>query len=426
MTNLCTKCAALAAGLMLTVTSAHAQQDTSVRIDEHWRAYLGCWASATPSRSVGPMVCVVPTASAQTVEFVTVDGDSIVSTVPLTASGARVERKVSGCSGWESARWSIDERRLYTEAEFTCADGSKQAQQSMISMRYADTFSRIEVIKSGRGSLSRVVHFTLQLDQQLHPASIASRLPSPQELPSFNARLEAAAEVSSADIVDASKALPSSIVEAWIADRGQKFEFGVSDLRAMRGAGVSEGVVDMIVAVSHPQYFTLAQGGPTARPRDPFVGRNGGDVNVARAELERLRLEQMFGGYGSMLYSPYLYGYGAYSRYGDPYGYNSYWGSYGPNYGYGNGWVTGGTPIVIITNPPAAPEPPGRVINGSGYSQGGGSSDRGSEPRSPSVGSWGGGSSSSGSGGGGGSPAPSPAPASSGGEQRTAHPRPPQ
>jgi hypothetical protein len=428
--------AALLAGMMFAAASAHAQQDTTVRIDEHWRAYLGCWASSSGGVS-GPLVCVVPTASPQTVEFMTVVGDSILSTVPLTASGSRVELRRNGCSGWESARWSIDERRLYTHAEFTCGDGSKQVQQSMISIRNPDSFSRIEGVKSGRGSLSRVVRFDLQTVPGIYPASIAARIPSVHDMPAFNARLEDAAEFSFADIADASKDLDSPIVEAWIADRGQLFSADAKDLRAMKSAGVPEGVIDMVVAVSNPRFFTLAQSGaPMARPTDPFSRRGiGTNDDRMRAELERQRIEgalRSYGmGYNSLvdwadIYFPWS-GYGIYNRYSNSIygGYSNFWGPFGPVYGGNGGWVTGGSPIVIVPSTPV--EPPGRMINGSGYSQGGSSTSRGAEPRSPSVGSWDGGSSSSGSGGSapssGGSAAPAPA-STGGGEQRTAKPRP--
>lgn len=440
MTRLGVRSALLAAGVLLAASPLRAQRDSNVRIDEHWRAYVGCWASFTAGRS-GPMVCVVPTSSASTVDFVTVVRDSIVSTIPISVTGGRITRTRDGCKGWESARWSLDERRLYTNSEFTCADGVKQTSSGLIAMREADAFSRIDGIRTRGAVRTRVVQFELTMDSTLYPAAIASRMPSAASMQSFAARMEASVEVSTADVVDASKDLDSPIVEAWIADRGQKFALRAKDLRAMKAAGVTDGVLDMVVAVSNPENFTLAQNGaPVARPNDPFQRRRGGYTeNSARAELDRLRRAQQLGiygnGYGSLLdwtdmYLPlsgygfgYGYGYGRYSLYG---GYGQYWGPFGPVYGTGGGWVTGGTPYVIVPGTP--PEPPGRVINGSGYSQGGASTGRGAEPRSPSVGSYNGGNTSTGSSGGGSSASPAPAAAPSsnagGGGQRTAKPRP--
>ena len=436
----------LAAVFVLAASMAQAQRDSNVRIDEHWRAYVGCWATSAAGKS-GAMVCVVPTSSASTVDFVTVVRDSVVSTVPLSVTGGRIGIAHDGCKGWESARWSLDERRLYTNAEFTCADGVKQTASGMIAMRDADAFTRIEGLRTRGAVRTRVVEFQLMTDSTLYPAAIASRMPSATSMQSFGARMEASAEASTADVVDASKALDSPIVEAWIADRGQKFTVAANDLRAMQASGVSDGVIDMVVAVSNPEYFTLAQNGaPVARPSDPFRQRRAGYAeNSARAELDRLRRAQQLGtcgnGYGSLLdwtelYLPLAgygypcgYGYGSHALYG---GYPQYWGQFGPYYGSGGGWVTGGRPVVIIPGSPA--EPPGHVINGSGYSQGSAPTGGTAGPRSPNVGSYNGGNtstgSSSGSGGGGGSsgaspaPAPAPSPSTGGGEQRTAKPRP--
>ena len=441
MTSSTIRSAMTAVGLLV-ASAAQAQQDTTVRIDEHWRAYLGCWATSAGGVS-GPMVCVVPTSAAQTVEFVTVVGDSVVSTTPVTASGARVARTRDNCTGWESGRWSIDERRLYTHSEFTCTGGTAQQQDGLLTMRYADTFSRIEGLKTRGGSRTRVVHFELEMDSTLYPKSIAARIPSVAALPAFGARMEAAAEVSPADVVDATKEVDASLVEAWLGDRGQKFALGASDLRALHASKVPEGVIDMMVALANPQYFTVARGGrPAARPSDPFVGRQN-VTTLTPAQIAAITNEQclsrLYGGYAQCnstlmdwndLYFPWS-GYPIYrsfNRYSNQYGpfgpiYGNAW--YGGNYGGGYG---GGYVIVPVT--PRDPEQPGRVINGRGYSQGGAPSGSSAEPRSPSIGTGssdnGGGSSSgsssSGGGGGGGGSAPA---STGGGEQRTAKPRPP-
>jgi hypothetical protein len=433
---------AIAFAGVLCATTAHAQSDTTVRIDEHWRGYLGCW-STSAGGVVGPMVCIAPTASAQTVEFVSVDRDSITSRTLITASGERVERTRDKCKGWESGRWSMDERRLYTHAEFTCPGGTTQQQDGMLTMTSADEFSRIDGVKTRSGTRTRVVHFQLVMDSTLYPASIAARIPSVVAMPSFGARMEAAAEISPADVVDASKELDSPLVEAWLGDRKQKFALGVSDLRALHSSKVPEGVIDMMVALSNPRFFTLAQGGaPAARAADPFVrGRGYANEQVANRlgriceSLQRGATIACDDGFGwTDAYFPWS-GYpiyrGFYSNfYG---GYGAQWGPYGPIYAYPQtgGWYGSNTPIVIIPTTPRDTEQPGRVINGQGYSQGGASGGGQAEPRSPNVGSDFGGSSSSGSsssgggsGGGGGGASSSGSSNSGGGEQRTAKPRP--
>ncbi|MBC7841528.1 MAG: hypothetical protein H7099_04425 [Gemmatimonadaceae bacterium] len=414
---------------------AHAQQDTTVRIDEHWRAYLGCWATSSGGVS-GPMVCVAPTSAAQTVEFITVVGDSIVSTTPVTASGARVELTRDKCAGWESGRWSLDERRLYTHSEFICPGGSAQKQDGLLTMRYADTFSRIEGVKTRGGARTRVVHFQLEIDSTLYPKSIVSRIPSVTAMPAFGARLEAAADVSPADVVDATKELDASLVEAWLGDRGQKFALGVNELRALHSSSVPESVIDMVVALANPRFFAVARdGAPVARPADPFRRRPSA-TTLTPGQIAALANDQclstLYGGYARCnsslmnwndLYFPW-YGYPIYRGYSL---YSNQFGPYGPI--YGNSWYGGsnGGGYVIVPVAPQNPEPPGRVINGQGYSQGGASRGSSAEPRSPSVGSsdFGGssssGSSSTGGGGGGGGSAPA---STGGGEQRTAKPRP--
>lgn len=444
---------ALAIAFLSIATTAQAQKDTTVRIDEHWRAYIGCWATSAGGVS-GPMICVVPTSSVQTVEFVTVVGDSIVSRSPVTASGAKVERAKENCTGWESGRWSADERRLYTHAEYTCPGGVAQRQDGMLTMVYADGFSRIEGLRTRGGTRTRLVHFTLEVDSTLYPAAVAARIPSVTSMQSFGVRLEAAAELSTADVVDAAKELDSALVEAWLGDRQQRFTLNAHDLRAMHQSNVSEGVIDMMVALSNPQYFTLMQNGaPAARDADPFQRPRGiSGATLTQQQMAILAQSECMARYGRgsaacgvgmMDWSDFFFpwsgyqGFRGYNGYYNSYynGYNVGWGAYGPLYGGSlGGWYGGNGGYVVVPVAPKDPEQPGRVINGQGYSQGGASGGSQAEPRSPSVGSttsggWssGGGGSTSGGGSatsGGGGGASSGGSSTGGGEQRTAKPRP--
>lgn len=408
-----------------------AQQDTTVRIDARWRAYLGCW-STVASGERGPDVCFVPTSDSQTVERLLVSGDSILERSSVSSAGRRVERRQDGCTGWESGQWSADDRRLYTRTEFTCDGGRALVSTGLYAMVLPHQFSRIEGVTTRTGRGVRAIRFgTLPYTVAL-PDSIARRLPAANER-AFAARFEAAAEVSSADVVDAVRAIDSSVVATWIADRQQRFPMTVSDARALRDARVPASVIDMMVAVSYPERFTISTpGGRTASATgagSPVVSARPADRSpIGESSLFNsgyLMADEFFGnfsGYGSRQRFISL------SHFGNPF--NPFRDCfYSLECSGGTTWAAQTAPHVIAPLEQRGPFSPGRATNGAGYSQGSGSSDTGRSAQPSggggvsSDGLMSGGSTSTGGGGGSGV-STSTGGASSAPEQRTAKPRP--
>ncbi len=428
--------AAAAASALLGATPVTAQQKTAPVVDERWRAYLGCWSSYAGNVK-GPNVCVVPTADANTVELLAIAGDSIVSTTPVSASGTRVPRTKDGCTGWEEGTWSADDRRLYTRAEYTCEGGSLQKSSAMYSFSPLGDFSRIEGVKTRSANAVRIITFRTLGDGLALPAAVTLRLPTMNVSQTYAARMELSADVTPADVADATQHLDAPLVEAWLADRGQPFELAANDLRALRDAKVPASVIDVMIAVSNPDVFSLVRGGRGAvvaegAPRRAST-QSGRDFELQRA-MQRARYGSLGGDpryfWVDDLFYPYfgynsLYGYG----YRNQYLYGGWLNSFGNCLGRfdcysGPGWYNGYGPVVIIPSPtPTAPVRGGSVVNGGGYTQG--SSSGGGRVAQPSgsvsSGGYSGGTSTSVGSGSGGS---SPSPAASGGGQRTAKPRP--
>ncbi|MDZ7632833.1 MAG: hypothetical protein U5K74_16210 [Gemmatimonadaceae bacterium] len=411
--------------------AAHAQRDDSAPIDARWRAYLGCWSTSAAGLP-GPTVCLLPTRDAATVELVSLVGDSISPAARLTANGQKIAREKDGCSGWETVRWSSDDRRLYTESEFSCSDGVPQRTTGLLAHQ-GTGFLQIEGVKTRSTTGIRVMRFEAFADSAGLPDAIRRRLPGWSLTQAWASRVEASASVSTLDVAETAKEVGAPVTEAWLAERGQRFALTGKDLRALRDAGTPTSVIDMMVAVSHPEIFTVAQGTPGARERAPNP-RNASGMRGTRLPIG---IDPYYG-FGDPYFpywgfDPYGFGGGAFfspfgfgfNRFGfNQFGFNQF--GYGGLYGgglYGNGWFGGG-PYVIVPTTPGTQAPPGRAVNGRGYTRGGNSGDgRGASPQ-PSVQSGGGysngGSSSAGSGssnGGGGS-------SSSGGGARTAKPRP--
>jgi hypothetical protein len=245
----------------------------------------------------------------------------------------------------------------------------------------------------------------------------------------------ASAPVTPADVVEASHRVEPALIEAWLAGAGQGFRLDAKKLAALSDSGVSDPVIDVMVALSYPEAFAVNPGG-----RD----------QVAPVEATRrvpVYADSLYGTrYApSSCYSPWGWDYNgpwSYSPYGcgyySPYGYSPYGYGYNPWYG-GYGWNYGGGTVVIVSGGGGGQSAPhGRVVNGRGYNRNGQSSGSANQARprdrnapapqterSRNSGSSAGSSPSTSSG----SSAPPPSstsarPSSSSGEGRTAKPRP--
>lgn len=211
---------AVAGMLAVSVTQVGAQTADTAGVVTSWSPYLGCWSTSSGG-VIGPMVCVVPTEDRARVEFMTVDGDTVIARTFVDASGKRVSALRPGCTGWETGKWSGDGQRLLMHAEFRCKDSPTQRSDAILSLSHADAFTHVERNLVRDDAPARVVTFIVQLDTTVFPAEVRRRLPHLRPLAIETAELETLAELSPASVVEAASELDPTVVETWLADRGE-------------------------------------------------------------------------------------------------------------------------------------------------------------------------------------------------------------
>ena len=339
-----------------------AQQQATTPVDPRWLPFLGCWSTA-PIGNNSALLCVTATSSPTVVQLATVVGDSVTATERLDASGERVSFVADGCTGWQSTRWSRNERRFFLSASFTCADGVPQSSSGIVSMKAADAFARVEAVERASYRAVRTATFDAANNTPVAPET-------------RQGRARAAARVTPADIIEASSILPAPVVDAWLADYAQTVDVTMADLREMRKARVPASSIDMMIAISNPDAFRVA----TA------------DVSVGRAGARALA-----GGASGWEYgiTPDMslhflgrasYRLSAWNR----------WSGFSPD-----NWFAGGQQFTIIPQAQAPARSSGSVLWGQGYLSGSGTQSGMASPRSdPSTGGAGSGSGQSGGGGG--------------------------
>ena len=354
--------AVLIAAVMAAASPVAAQ---SVTPDSRWQGWLGCWQPVSPAsadsysewmatraRDAGlPTLCVVPSATATSVDFVTIATGTETARETIDAGDARIARKRDGCDGWERANWSSDARRIYLGAEYKCPSGVSQASSGMLTMSATGQLLDIREFSNAGPSSVRIARY----ESVAAPAGFAidsTRVLASDAIPVSAARAAIAGSLTGADIVDALHNTDSLVVEAWLVERGQGFNVDAKHLLALANAGVPGRITDLMIALSYPGKFSFDRSALLAS-RAP---REGSHAYVTAPRFDRF-------GYGG----GYPYGYGPLGydllRYGN--GLGGYGYGYG-SYGYGYGGYLYQPPVVIVRGSGGTTQH-GRVVNGRGY-----------------------------------------------------------
>jgi len=418
----------LAVAAMIGVAQSASAAPVHESVAPGWQAFFGCWEplmappgtlppGVLPDTARAHLVCVVPVEGSSAVDMVTVVNGQVVERERVDATGTASPTRKDDCAGTRSATWSTVGQRLYVRSELVCDGGLRRTATGVISMTSINEWMDVQSVAVGEQKAVRVLRYREAGPSATVPAEITAALGS-RPFSVSTARLAATAPVTTADIVDVSRNLDEAGAEVWLLEQRLAFTADSKRLVELTKAGVPDGVIDLVVALSYPERFAvdLNRREIETRPGEPNLGGSS--------------MRPGYGAYGGgwdPMWDPY-YGSRYGRRYYSPYGYSQY--GYGYGYGGGYGWYPGQRPVVIVVTPPVTEaQREGRAVKGRGYTRTRPDDDGSATPdRRSGSGSSSGGSASSGGSSGGGSSAggSSSGGSSSGGSTgRTAKPKPP-
>ena len=409
------KSALLVAAFALLAVPARAQTN-----DIRWEPFLGCWTLAAdnlrpreapevvagrtarrPSTAIdgAPRVCVTRTPDGA--RFETTVGPQTAIDQTIVANAAARPVNDGECSGTQRSEWSTNGLRLYSAAEIRCQGDAGLRKVSGLSLIAPNgDWLDIQAVTIGERETVRVKRY--------YRAADAPRTGRPDV---------AGSRLTLDEVKEAASRVSSGALEAALIETLAGFDLTGKKVMDLSAAGVPEGVIDLMVALSYPDKFViqrLAQVSPSGQAtfaRDPFM-------------IGPFATPFFYDGY--YYGSPYFY---------EPFGYRGYSSfGYGPIFvvqggggGVSNGSATGAGRVVnglgytrVTPRPDSASSPTTRARAASRSS---GSSSMPAADTSSSSGSSSSGSSSSGSSSGGASPGGYSSGGGSSDSGRTAVPR---
>jgi len=361
----------LAGGLIL--IGALPATASAQEMDSHWLPWIGCWEVSEASAEESPMLCVSPLAGENGVELSTWSGGEVVSSEAIQADGVLRDVAREGCEGFQEASFSEDGKRVYLESQYVCEGGVERGGTGLLAFANPVEWLDIKVVEVAGNEVPMVLRYRPARGARVESAGMDYLL-ADRAMSVKAARMAVAAPLTADDLLEANGKVNGKAVEALVVERGDDFDVDADLLVELADAGVSEDLIDLVVAVSYPEKFTVSAGMPE-------VDRN-----------QQARSARPYDDYGS-------YGYRGRWGFWDPFFYNYYgpwaysYSRYGMNpYAYGYGWGGGywgyyrPTTVIVDNQPDYQPRPHGRVISGRGYRRGSGSAAPSTRTtRSPST-----------------------------------------
>ena len=376
---------------LLVTGSAYAQstaQAPAVTTDPRFASWLGCWRLDDDLAGTGARMCITPEKNGVRLQTVVGANKGIDELVIPDAQARPIQD--AECNGTEQSEWSKDGARIFRTTTVTCGTEAARTIKTVAFLAPGPSWVNVQHVSGEAANTSvRVQRYRRAANQKLADGSTAQQ-------PDASAAMRTTQEQtrwSVEDVIEASTRVPAEAIQAALTEVHHPFDLNKRTLLALDEGGVSESVIDLMVALTYPKRFVVERRGGGSAPTGIMTGTGWFDPFMPGTMSM-----------GLDCYTPYGYGYrsyysmcggGLYPFASNYYGYNMY--SYG--YPYSNyGWVdlsqvqnVGGGGIAT-----AEPQGEGRVVNGRGYTQ---IRNRESEP-SPRISSSGNGAGWSGSGGG--------------------------
>jgi hypothetical protein len=335
-----------------------------------WQAWHGCWELTGDGVPADRLVCMLPGASTSDVRLVNVTGGFVTGESVIRADGTPRAMEEGGCTGHEVAQWSQDGRRVFLRAELDC-DGFRRVTSGIIAMVSEREWVDIRAATIMDQHLARTQRYRA-VPADRAPEALRPLLDEARPMALQTARFVAAMPMGMAEVVEASRRMPTPAVQALLAARGDRLGINGRNLVQLADAGVPAEVIEVMVALAYPDHFNVRQ---PALPNPLDVAA---PPRVASRTYE--------------CYDPYtrrwVYGRSCDDRYGyGRYGFGP-WDTWGTSWGYGGwaggGYVGGGTVIIVE---PRQPERQPELVRGAGYTRGSADARGTATPRSGAPGS---------------------------------------
>jgi hypothetical protein len=240
--------------------------ENTKNLDFRWLPWIGSWRliSNTVNQSDSGMkgsflLTIGPGPNLDSVVMTGSRDGVVLFDGKVVAAGSRQPIQEENCKGWYEYSWSDTGKRLLFSSESTCADGVPRKISGLSIFTGRSEWADIQLMQSGEEKVITIRRY-LASDTDMSLADI-------KRTTALNAdRIEASTNFSINEIIEMTPKTASEVLEAALMEMRKPFPLDAKSLERLADAGVPPKIVDLMVAITYPDRFTVQRN--TVAPRE--------------------------------------------------------------------------------------------------------------------------------------------------------------
>src|SRR5690606_24091676 len=184
-----------------------------------WLAWCGCWAAAEEGVPPAGTLCVVPGEDSVSARFLTVENGAVTGETVIRADGVARPVEEGGCAGTQSAHFSGDGRRVFTRSDLTCANAARIT-TGILGFVAPNRWVDSQGLSVRDQHAARTIRYEAASTAGM-PVEVMEALPGDQRLAREAARLDVAAPMAIAAVIEAAGEVAPPALEGFLAQAEQ-------------------------------------------------------------------------------------------------------------------------------------------------------------------------------------------------------------
>jgi hypothetical protein len=306
-------------------------------LDARWLPWIGSWHLVTDKINQGEsslkenyLLTISPGSDRNSVTMKGHRDDKVLVEEKLISDGLSHPLDDKKCSGSYTYSWSENGKRLLLKSESNCPGDPPRRISGMSIIDVNRDWLDIQLLQSGS---EKAVSIRKYRNVDRDESIISSRF-DPDKVSA--SRIAASEKFSISEIKELSSKVEPEVLEAALLETKTPFPINSKELIGLSDSGVDSRVVDLMVALSFPDKFSI---GREVIPMEQVTAPQ----TLYRSNYYSYYCPILPWHWSSSSYMSYMYGYSylGWYLYGGPY-YPLWWGYYPPIYDGGGGGGGGG------------------------------------------------------------------------------------
>jgi len=228
-------------------------------IDARWLPWMGSWQllskkvnASESSSSKDYFLTISPGSNGKSIVMKGHQGDKVMVEEEIIADGHRHQLNDKKCSGYYVYTWSETGKRLLLESESNCPGDPPRKISGMSIIDENSNWLDIQLLQNGEDKAISIRKY-----RNIDSDSITSSRFNPGKI--SVSRIAAGKNFSIDEIIELSSKVEPEVLETALLETRKPFPINSKQLVRLADAGVNSRTVDLMVAFSFPDKFTVEQ-----------------------------------------------------------------------------------------------------------------------------------------------------------------------